>query len=287
MCAKQDKENPEQVVFAAAIRGTRDEQQDSFRVRWLEAEHAWLLVLADGMGGHAAGSLASKIAADSFVTSFEALRQQGCKLKDALCGAIDAVNKNLAQAQGADADTADMGTTLIGGHLSSRGIAWISVGDSPMWLYRKGSIHRLNEDHSLRGMRGIVEGSPNMLQSALTGQPIPLVDCHPEPVGLNAGDLILICSDGLLTLSEDLVASTIEKAATANPQLLTWLLLHAVEDRQQAKQDNCSLIIARSLPSRKSRRLVLSTLTTDFKVASAALGIGATLIAAGLLWIFR
>lgn len=180
-----------------------------------------------------------------------------------------------------------MGTTLVVGHLSSRGIAWISVGDSPMWLYRNGSIHRLNEDHSLRRMPGVANGSRNMLQSALTGQPIPLIDCHPEPVPLDGDDLVLVGSDGLLTLNEDLIASTIEKAATPNPELLTWLLLHAVEDRQRAKQDNCTLIIANSLPPPASAPLAKLMRILSLRVVAAAVGGAAILFVAGLIWIFR
>lgn len=84
MKQQPDKIQSKPVVFGAAIQGSREEQQDLFRLWWLEAERAWLLVLADGMGGHTAGGVASRIAADDVVSSFIDFRQQGSQLKDSL-----------------------------------------------------------------------------------------------------------------------------------------------------------------------------------------------------------
>ena len=212
-----------------------------FRIHRLEREQAWLLVLADGMGGEAAGEIASRLAVDEFVVSFEAHRQAGKSLDHALGGALQSANNRIGQEQEERPETLGMGTTMVGAYLSPAGIAWISVGDSPLWLYRADDLRRLNEDHSLRQMGG---SAGNMLQSALNGQPIPLVNCRAIPLPVHDGDLIVLCSDGILTLAEDQIAETIRNSATTNPEFIVWLLLHAVEDKKKRHQDNCTALIA-------------------------------------------
>src|SRR5581483_8178548 len=104
-------------VFGAAIKGGRTDQQDSFRLCRLDGEGGWLLLLADGMGGHAAGALASKIAADTFVAAFRSLRAEGTSLADALGGALTRANEAIAAAQRLDPDnSAGMGTTVVAAH---------------------------------------------------------------------------------------------------------------------------------------------------------------------------
>jgi serine/threonine protein phosphatase PrpC len=238
-------------VFGAAIQGRRHEQQDAFRTRWLKAERAWLLVVADGMGGHAAGGLASRIAVDGFLASFAALREAGAELQDAFRKAVEDANTRIAKAQAARPELAGMGTTIVGAYLCSRGIAWISVGDSPLWLYRRGDLLQLNEDHSLRHtVEADSRGVGNMLQSVLNGQRISLIDCHAELMPLRTDDLILVGTDGLLTLSEKQIARQLDENGTKDPQHLTLALLQTVEHMQKPNQDNCTLIIA-SAPRKK------------------------------------
>ena len=118
-----------------------------------------------------------------------------------------------------------MGTTLVAAYLSEAGIAWISVGDSPLWLFRGRQLMRLNEDHSLRQMKR--EGarvSGNMLMSAVTGEPIPIVDCRPDPIEVRKGDLILLASDGVLTLSEPEIVSVLRANRTEAPEHISQSL---------------------------------------------------------------
>src|SRR5580692_418514 len=151
-------------VYATAIQGARSQQQDSVRVRWLADEQAWLIALADGMGGHAAGDLASKIAVDSFVGTFAARRDEQDDLGQAFQLALEDANARIAAVQSARPETSGMGTTLVAAHVSREGLRWISVGDSLLLLYRDGGLTQLNEDHSLRGVSPEQRGgaAPNM-----------------------------------------------------------------------------------------------------------------------------
>lgn len=231
-------------VFGAAIQGARSEQQDAYRLRWIENEEAWLLVLADGMGGHAGGGTASKIAVDGFVAAFVSQRSRGATLEDAFQAALNDANVRIAQAQQAQPDLADMGTTLVAAHLSQAGVSWISVGDSPMWICRDDRLRRLNEDHSLREIAGSAKNLRNMLQSVLNGAPIPMVDCQAAPVALRPEDILLIASDGILTLDEDEIAATLQQLYSRGASSVGNSLLDSVSEYQRSNQDNCSVIVA-------------------------------------------
>jgi len=232
-------------AYGAAITGRRSEQQDSFRSVWLAGEQAWLLLVADGMGGHAAGEVASRIAADGFVAAFSTSRSRGASVNQALQRALDAANEQIADHQDDAPETDGMGTTLLAAHLGPQGLAWISVGDSPLWIFRNGAVHRLNEDHSMRAAAATGgDVNPNMLLSALDGSLVPFVDFKPKPLRTRHGDLAVLASDGLLTLSEAEISRTIEENAGAGPEAVVRALLNAVEDRRDPYQDNCTVIVA-------------------------------------------
>src|SRR5262249_458283 len=139
-------------VYATAIQGDRTQQQDAVRVRWLEAERAWLIALADGMGGHAAGDVAGKLAVDCFVAAFRSLPHDNASLEDALVGAQRDANTQIDSVQASHPELEGMGTTLVAAHIGDEGLRWVSVGDSPLYLYRDAALVRLNDDHSLRSL---------------------------------------------------------------------------------------------------------------------------------------
>lgn len=231
-------------VFDGAIQGARSEQQDAYRTRWIESDRAWLLVLADGMGGHAGGGTASRIAVDGFVAAFVSKRSRGATLEDAFHAALNDANARIAQVQQAQPELGDMGTTIVAAYLSPTGVSWISVGDSPMWLCRGGRLTRLNEDHSMREIAGSAKNLRNMLQSVLNGQPIPMVDCKAAPVATAPGDVLLVASDGILTLRDEEIAETLRQMYPHGAESIGQSLLAYVTDYQKSNQDNCSVIVA-------------------------------------------
>ena len=116
-----------------------------------------------------------------------------------------------------------MGCTLVGVVVDPVGLRWVSVGDSRLFLFRKGELYQLNEDHSLAPMLDQLVEQGEMtreqalnhprrhhLRSALTGEPIELIDLARERVGLHADDCIILASDGLDTLEPDEIADLIE-----------------------------------------------------------------------------
>jgi len=232
-------------AFGNAIQGGRREQEDSFRICWLASESAVLLILADGMGGHAAGELASRLVVDSFATAFAVACRADRDLEAALRTSLDAANDTIADTLRERAELSGMGTTIVAAHLSGGGITWISVGDSPLWLYRRGALFRLNADHSLRQKVGPEDHcAGNLLESALTGETIALIDCRSSPISLDADDIILIASDGILTLSEDNIAEILASSLDNDPKHLVDTLLGAVAACAKPNQDNCTIVVA-------------------------------------------
>jgi protein phosphatase len=288
MTPSQRADKPNAAVFGAAIQGARNEQQDAFRVKWLEQEGGWLLVLADGMGGHACGALASRLAADAFLSSFLDQRSVSSSLSDSFDNSLRAANEAIAAALTEHRGAAEgMGTTLVAAYLSPGSVSWISVGDSPIWLYRAGQIVRLNEDHSLRQL-GVGPHQSNMLQSAVVGSQIPMIDRHAEPLSLQKDDIVLLSSDGILTLDESQIAATIRSAKTGEPELLAWLLLHAVEDKAKTHQDNCTLIVCKPSLMREDPEVVPGNGRAAYS-RTRLIVVGSlvfSVLAAGLAWLY-
>jgi serine/threonine protein phosphatase PrpC len=252
---RQDAPQTPAVVFGGSIKGDRSEQQDSFRTIWLKAEQAWLLLVTDGMGGHAAGGVASKVAADTFVASFIAARRAEPSLEKVLQLALEEANCQIQAQQQASPELAGMGTTLVAVHIRRDRLCWISVGDSPLWALREGRLSRLNKDHSLRSLVGAAGTSRgNLLLSALNGEPIVEIDCQSQPNTLAPGDSLILASDGLLTLTEEEIVRAVLPRSGAEGMVRA--LLEQVQYRAKPHQDNCTAIAytAPMQPSQQTKR---------------------------------
>ncbi len=231
-------------VWGSAVVGRRSNQEDAYRAEYLSGAGAWLLVMCDGMGGHAAGAVASQTACDAFRDAVAAALEAGVPASRALEAGLASANAAVAAHQKGAPETRGMGTTLVGVLAGAREVIWISVGDSPLWLLRGGRLEQLNEDHSLRGIEAEVNLSRNVLQSAVTGGDIPMVDAPEAGRELRPGDILLLASDGVLTLDEEAIAATLASASAAGPQEAVKGLLAEVMRRDEPHQDNCSILVA-------------------------------------------
>ncbi len=147
-------------VAGDQIAGARDYQEDAFEVSELRKGDAYelLLVLADGMGGHAGGERAGKLAVATFIAHFERAGDvAGDVAGDAaphlnlrLRSALDAANAAIGEDAAKDSRYAEMGCTLLACLITGSALHWVSVGDSPLWLLRGAHMPRLNAAHSMR-----------------------------------------------------------------------------------------------------------------------------------------
>ena len=252
-------------VAWSQIQGRRSSQQDDARCLCLGANRH-LLVLADGMGGEAGGDIASSLAVRSFCAAFEAHDSPGEPQRaitleertERLVVALTSANIALYDRVTAEPQLAGMGTTLIGAVLDGTELHWISVGDSPMWLFRSGSLRRLNANHSVAGRLSeqVAAGevtvqearsAPNRSQllEAVMGRDIRLVDVPVEPVTLQAGDVLLLASDGVESCSPDELVEVLANGHNCDAMGLVDRLLDAVEAHEHPFQDNATLIAVR------------------------------------------
>ena len=185
--------------------GARPYQEDSWRLLTL-GDGSLLAVVADGMGGHAGGAVASQLAVDAFIHAME----QGGGLDDGLHDANQAVGRGAL----ARHELTGMGATLVAVHLRGDEVRWISVGDSPFYLVEAGKIVRLNADHSMapqidalvaRGMLSAEEAehhpARHTLREAVMGEPLTLIDKGSRRLGPDAR--LLVCSDGVNSLNNE------------------------------------------------------------------------------------
>lgn len=219
---------------------------------------AFVAVLADGMGGHAGGALASRMACESFIRAYAT--QDGSH-QDRLIESLAAANKAIADTVDANPMLAGMGSTLVGVLFGADGVEWVSVGDSPLLLYRRGEIALLNEDHSLApeldrlaAAGAITEEEArrdprrHMLRSAVTGDDIDLVDLSRRPLKIEPGDYIILASDGLQTLEQVEIERIVAAYANDGANAVANALIRAVEALKDPHQDNATVIAVRLAP---------------------------------------
>ncbi|MDH3411461.1 MAG: SUMF1/EgtB/PvdO family nonheme iron enzyme [Gammaproteobacteria bacterium] len=238
------------------IDGARDYQEDAFLITYLDddagqSNSSALVVMADGMGGHAAGNIASNLVVSTFNKSFTGGfgRQDPPKiLREALQKSNTAIAESIKETPALDG----MGCTMVTAVLTKSKVFWLSVGDSHMYLVRDGELKKKNEDHSYGGYldrmksQGMdIEPEPglsrNMLMSAVTGDEIADVDCPSKGFQLLPGDRVIVCSDGLDTLPGPNILEISAWSPTAKECVSA--LLNEVENAGKPRQDNTTVIV--------------------------------------------
>lgn len=195
---------PALVQYAAAAATHRGRKRPSNEDAYgFSVEHGVYLV-CDGMGGAAAGEVASTVARDEAHRILTA-REPGLPLSQAAEQAVEAANQAVYSRAQRNARLHGMGTTLVGLLVEGRRACVLNVGDSRCYLLRKGALRQITLDHSLveeqillgRMTRPEAQRSPfrNVITRALGTQPRvtpDIFEMETEP-----GDLFLLCSDGL------------------------------------------------------------------------------------------
>jgi protein phosphatase len=179
--------------------------------RYALAPHLGFYLVADGMGGHTAGQVASELAAETALQVIGTLEGAAASLAERLRYAVAAANRAIfSKAQQHD-EYAGMGTTLVAFLADEQRAALAHVGDSRAYLIRRRRIRQLTDDHSIVGellrRREISEDAArehphrHVLTRALgvrrTAEP-DLVE-----LTLEAGDVFVLCSDGLTNHVDD------------------------------------------------------------------------------------
>ena len=214
----------------------RDNNQDAAK----SAADLGLWIVADGMGGEAAGEVASRLAVDEIETAI----RSGDPLPDAVARAHRSIRAAPARGFG----SAGMGSTVVVLKLHSHRyeIAW--VGDSRVYLLRRGVLTQLTRDHSLvqdlleSGAISVIEAQAhphrNIITRVLGGDAEPVIDqCSGR---VDAGDLFLLCSDGLNNEIDDARIRDLLTAAKGPEAAAADLVAAAVE---AGGRDNISAMV--------------------------------------------
>jgi serine/threonine protein phosphatase PrpC len=202
-----------------------------------------LFLVADGMGGHRSGELASRRAVDQVIRGY--LTDPASEVETSLRSAIEAANTSLYASTASAEGQSRWGTTLVAAVVRG-GALWIaSVGDSRAYLLRSRELRQLTRDHSLFPAATGERAGRHVITRALGTRPKVEVDLFP-PLALQPGDRILLCTDGLTApVSDEEIARV---AADRPPQEAAEALVQAANDR--GGPDNVSVILLEVAGSR-------------------------------------
>jgi len=241
-----------QFAGVSDIGRVRDTNEDSYCLAEIGADGAdggaWLLAVADGLGGYRAGEVASRIAIQ---TVRERVAGSAGESTPALRAAIYEAHDRISAASATEGDLAGMGTTLTAVVIEGLRVCWGHVGDSRAYLLQGGRLRLLTRDHSVAGellaFGQIGEDAArrhpqrNLLTQAL-GIPGDLV-VETGVSDLEPGDWLILTTDGLTEVvrGEEISAAAAESLA---PEALCERLVALANER--GGPDNITVIAARA-----------------------------------------
>lgn len=228
----------------------RQNNEDSCRL--LKDEQFY--VLADGMGGHRAGEIASREAVDRLCSLFQErvtarCREEISEAEELLRSLVQEVNFTVFQLSKTQPNWRGMGTTLCCAFIQSKGLVYMHVGDSRIYHYQGGVLHQLTQDHSL--LRELIDLGriteqqsvdfvyKNVITKAIGTEPFLEPSIGHIPIA--TGDVIMMCTDGLTDLisfdeiRQALGEYSIEKAGE-------WFVARA---KQKGAHDNITVVLVK------------------------------------------
>ena len=242
----------------------RDHNEDDYLI--LEEQGVYLV--ADGMGGHAAGKVASKICVDTCEKFFLELQSTTDDNTNGLSAAasefessLRSANRAIFDASNTDSALAGMGTTAVGLRIRGDMVAICHAGDSRCYLVRHGRLRQVTVDHSLSNFllamgreaeARLAEATmSNVIMRALGLEPDVVIDTQEFQVRI--GDRLMLCSDGLSdlvsqirmermltdpahdreTVAENLLQAALEAGGRDNITVLVVDVIDRIQDSEQ------------------------------------------------------
>jgi protein phosphatase len=209
-----------------------------------------LAVVADGMGGHAAGEIAARLALETLDASFHESEKNGelRALVGTLHDAAARANQAVAEAGASRHGCAGMGCTLAGVALMGREYVVFHAGDSRVYRFRHGALRQLTEDDTLvalavrNGRMTSEEAETSPARHYVTNATgVDAFELHvAEPQSLRPGDTLVVCSDGLHGMVD---FETMEQLLTGGGAVEARCAALAAEAVRCGGQDNISVIL--------------------------------------------
>src|SRR3954471_350742 len=214
----------------------------------LRSQIGALFVVADGMGGHAKGEVASALAITTVTQSY--LSTNAPSLEDRLATALREANAAIWDEAGRQLEAAGMGTTVVCGVVVGQELLVSNAGDSRAYLVRLGRAEQLTRDHSwvgemiALGKLTVAEARRHRMRNVITrclgGRPDLEVPLYPRQQ-LIPGDALVLCSDGLWgTMTDQEIGLLVSKFP---PQVAAERLVALANER--GGPDNITVIVVR------------------------------------------
>jgi len=228
-------------------------------------------VVCDGMGGQAAGEVASKMGVDSVLAYFRSANGNypvvGRKFEgvspmaNALASAVQLANQRIFERAANDTAHAGMGSTIVGALIRDNYVALAHVGDSRIYLIRDGKIQQLTADHSLvmeqvrRGLITLEEAEQSEMQNIIIRALGSEEGVEPDVDEMIArpGDILLLASDGLTKHVKDPQMLELVKGAATLEQAIDRLIQAA---KDHGGDDNITCVLVRVVEMPWYRRLL-------------------------------
>lgn len=269
-------------IFQDSRKGSRKVNQD--RVAYTYSRDTLLLVVADGMGGHAGGEIAAQICVRLFIERFQqeakpVLKSPPRFLQDCMLRAHAALGSYAAQFSMLETPR----TTCVACIVQAGQAYWAHVGDSRLYLYRQGGLIAQTKDHSkvqylidqglIRSDEVATHPDRNKIFSCLGGLVDPVIDLS-RRLPLRNGDVIVLCTDGVWSV---LKREEIADWLTSTPILATGpQMMREAEKRGGADGDNLSVIVVRWGPEKLADQTT-TTVTETMSLGEFATQIDRTL----------
>ncbi|MAE71159.1 MAG: hypothetical protein CME06_11920 [Gemmatimonadetes bacterium] len=227
------------VVHGATDVGkVRAENQDFFAMERFDEARS-LYVVADGMGGHNGGEIASELAVRSVVEAFGGPKLDHDIVRKRFDLAFRSAHDTIRVRSMTDpASLFGMGTTCVAVYIDGASAWWGHIGDSRIYLHNPSGLKLLTRDHSKTQAMidaGLISEEAarthperNIITMALGATPILEVSRNPEPLQLDPGDRLILCTDGLTGM-------------------LTDAQIRAILDRESGAEEACRALIGAAL----------------------------------------
>ena len=226
----------------------------------LRASKGSLILVADGMGGHSAGEVASRLAVDIITRIYY---EYAGDPQSALKKAFREANREIHKAAEKDESKSGMGTTCTALVLQNGTAISAHVGDSRLYLVRQQAIYLMTEDHSAvmemvkAGLITIEQArhhpDKNVILRALGSHPEVEVSSWNAPLPVRGGDRFVLCSDGLYDLVED--DEIKERVAERDPHSACETLIGLARERGGYDNITVGVIAVESEKAQGARRV--------------------------------
>jgi protein phosphatase len=250
-------------IGASTVIGKRSSQQDSIifpdqSSMYVGDTTRFICALSDGMGGLAAGEVASKLATETIFSDYYAqCWKKPAKSYSAFFQAeAEQINEKILDIKNENGDPLRAGATLIATVLDGKNLYYLNIGDSRIYLFRNGEVLQITKDQNYlsllmqevaRGEITLNEANTHPKKDALISycgiRELKLQETNEEPIVLQKQDVLMLCSDGLYRVLPQNEMLSIINDNLVDMNLAAYRLTNAALQKNYRGQDNTSVIL--------------------------------------------